>query len=51
MGTPNAGGMRLSTNNRLYLENGKNRQFLLKPNKKLYALYRMVTLPITSSDR
>jgi len=52
---PNAGGVgqnrRLSTNIRLYLENGKriDTQFLLKSNRKSYALYRMVTLPLTLS--
>jgi len=43
---------RLSTNSRLYLENGKDRyiaKFLLKSNRKSYALYRMVTLPLTVS--
>ena len=50
---PNAGGVsqnrRLLTNNRLYLENGKNTQFLLKLNRKSYGLYRMVVLPMTMS--
>jgi len=49
---PNAGGVgqnrRLSTNNRLYLENGKH-IVLLKSNRKSYALYRMVALPMTLS--
>ena len=50
-----AGGVgqnrRLSTNNRLYLENGTRQThgFLLKSNRKSYALYRMVTLPMTLS--
>jgi len=54
-GVPNAGGVgqnrRLSTNNRLYLEKRYNTDalFLLKSNRKLYALYRMVTLPMTLS--
>jgi len=49
MGAPNAGGVgqnrRLSTNNRLYLENGNDRRMVSI--KVEYALYRMVTLPMT----
>jgi len=44
---PNAGGMgqnrRLSTNNRLYFENGKDRRMV---SIKVDALYQMVTLPM-----
>jgi len=54
-GAPNAGGVgqnrRLSTYNRLYLRKRYriDAWFLLKSNRKSYALYRMVTLPMTLS--
>jgi len=44
-GTPNAGGVGSKSEN---LENGA--WFLLKSNRKSYALYRMVTLRMTLSD-
>ena len=52
---PNAGGVgqnrQLLTNSRLYLKRYKiDAWFLLKSNGKSYALYRMVTLPMTLSD-
>jgi len=54
-GAPNAGGVgqirRLSINNRLYLEKRYkiDAWFLLKSNRKSYALYGMVILPMTLS--
>jgi len=53
--SPNTGGVgqnrRLSTNDRLYLEQRYkiDAWFLLKSNRKSYALYRMVKLPMTLS--
>ena len=53
-GASDAGGVgknqRLSTNDRLYLENGKDRRIVsIKSNRQSYALYRMVALPMTLS--